>query len=86
MNAADIREERWSETTAEAPMTAIPGTMTIYIDADACPVTRIAEDIARKYGIPVTLLDYIILHVPEAAIMGKSGIKAIRIIIPDEDI
>ena len=32
------------------------GTMTIYIDADACAVTRIAEDIARKYGIPVTLL------------------------------
>ena len=30
--------------------------MTIYIDADACPVTRITEDIARKYGIPVTLL------------------------------
>ena len=30
--------------------------MRIYIDADACPVTRIAEDIAREYGIPVTLL------------------------------
>ena len=30
--------------------------MTIYIDADACPVIRIAEDIARKRGIPVTLL------------------------------
>lgn len=30
--------------------------MTIYIDADACPVTRITEDIARKDGIPVTLL------------------------------
>jgi len=30
--------------------------MTIYVDADACPVTRIAEDIARKHGIPVTLL------------------------------
>ena len=30
--------------------------MTIYIDADACPVTRIAEDIARKHGIPVILL------------------------------
>ena len=30
--------------------------MTIYIDADACPVTRIAEDIARKHGIPVMLL------------------------------
>ena len=30
--------------------------MTVNIDADACPVTRIAEDIARKHGIPVTLL------------------------------
>ncbi len=25
--------------------------MTIYIDADACPVTRIAETIAKKHGI-----------------------------------
>lgn len=24
--------------------------MTIYIDADACPVTRIAETIAKKHG------------------------------------
>ena len=30
--------------------------MTIYIDADACPVIRIVEDIARKHGIPVILL------------------------------
>ena len=30
--------------------------ITVYIDADACPVTRIAEDIARNHGIPVTLL------------------------------
>ena len=30
--------------------------MRIYIDADACPVTRIAEGIARRYSIPVTLL------------------------------
>ena len=30
--------------------------MIVYIDADACPVTRIAENIARKHGIPVTLL------------------------------
>ena len=30
--------------------------MTVYIDADACPVTRIAEDIARKHNIPVILL------------------------------
>ena len=30
--------------------------MKILIDADACPVTRIAEDIARKHSIPVVLL------------------------------
>ena len=30
--------------------------MTIYIDADACPVTRIAESIAKVYFIPVVLL------------------------------
>ena len=30
--------------------------MHIYIDADACPVVGIAEDIATKYNIPVTLL------------------------------
>ena len=30
--------------------------MTVYVDADACPVTRIAEDIARRHGVPVTLL------------------------------
>lgn len=30
--------------------------MTILIDADACPVTRIAETIARRHGIPVILL------------------------------
>ncbi len=29
---------------------------TIYIDADACPVTRIAEEIARRHDIPVTIL------------------------------
>ena len=29
---------------------------TIYIDADACPVTHIAEEIARRHGIPVTIL------------------------------
>ena len=30
--------------------------MTVYIDADACPVVRIAENIARKHGVPVVLL------------------------------
>ena len=28
----------------------------VLIDADACPVVRIAEEIAKKHGIPVTLL------------------------------
>ena len=30
--------------------------MRVYIDADACPVIRTAEGIARKYDIPVILL------------------------------
>ena len=30
--------------------------MTVYIDADACPVTRIAEEIAKRYAVPVILL------------------------------
>lgn len=30
--------------------------MHIYIDADACPVIRIAETVAKEYSIPVTLL------------------------------
>ena len=30
--------------------------MNIYVDADACPVVRIVEDLAEKYNIAVTLL------------------------------
>ena len=30
--------------------------MNIFVDADACPVVDIVEDIATKYNIPVTLL------------------------------
>ena len=30
--------------------------MKIFVDADACPVVEIVEDIATKYNIPVTLL------------------------------
>ena len=30
--------------------------MKIYIDADACPVTRIAERVAKQYAIPVVIL------------------------------
>ena len=28
----------------------------IYVDADACPVVQIVEEIAQKYNVPVTLL------------------------------
>ena len=30
--------------------------MSIYVDADACPVVKITEQVARKYELPVTLL------------------------------
>lgn len=30
--------------------------MRIYVDADACPVKKIIEDVAKKYGIPVTMV------------------------------
>ena len=30
--------------------------MKIYVDADACPVVSIVEQVARKYNIPVTLI------------------------------
>ena len=30
--------------------------MKVYVDADACPVTRIAERVAKEYAIPVVLL------------------------------
>ena len=33
--------------------------MTVYIDADACPVIRTAEGIARKYDIPVLYYEVI---------------------------
>ena len=28
----------------------------IFVDADACPVVRKAEEVAKKYSVPVTLL------------------------------
>lgn len=30
--------------------------MKIYVDADACPVVRIVENLAKKYEVPCTLL------------------------------
>jgi len=30
--------------------------VTVFVDADACPVTRLTEEISKKHGIPVMLL------------------------------
>ena len=30
--------------------------MTVFVDADACPVTKIAESIAKKHSLPCTLI------------------------------
>ena len=30
--------------------------MKIYVDADACPVVRIVERLAKKHGVPCVLL------------------------------
>ena len=30
--------------------------MRIFVDADACPVVRQTEEVAKKYSVPVTLL------------------------------
>lgn len=30
--------------------------MTVLVDADACPVTRLATEIAKKHGVPVKIL------------------------------
>lgn len=30
--------------------------VTVYVDADACPVTRIVERVAKEYKVPVVLL------------------------------
>ena len=30
--------------------------MRIYVDADACPVVKETEQVAKKYGVAVTLL------------------------------
>ena len=30
--------------------------MKIFVDADACPVVRQTEEVAKKYSVPVTLL------------------------------
>ncbi|MEE1125492.1 MAG: YaiI/YqxD family protein [Acutalibacteraceae bacterium] len=30
--------------------------MTVFIDADSCPVIRLAESICKKYSVPVTIM------------------------------
>ena len=56
--------------------------MTIYIDADACPVTRIAERVAKEHSIPVVLLcdtnHVLVSDYSEIKIIG-AGVDAVDI-------
>ena len=54
--------------------------MRIYVDADACPVVKIVENIAKEYGIPVTLLcdtNHIINSEYSEVIIVGSGADAV---------
>ena len=42
--------------------------MKIFVDADACPVVRIVESIAKKYQVDIDYVDY-----PEVARKIESG-------------
>ncbi len=71
--------------------------MKIFIDADACPVVDIVEDIATKYNIPVTLLcdtNHVLTSITAAlsacvvlvpcflAIVGREGASSLTEDIP----
>ena len=44
--------------------------MRVFIDADACPVVSIVENISKKYNIPVTLsVPYTHLTLPTTSIV-----------------
>lgn len=54
--------------------------MKIFVDADACPVIDIVEDIATKYNIPVTLLcdtNYVLTSDYSEVIVVGAGADAV---------
>jgi uncharacterized protein YaiI (UPF0178 family) len=50
---------------------------TVYIDADACPVTREAISIARSRGVPVVLVSNGTQNL--AKYTGRAGVSAIQV-------
>ena len=51
--------------------------MQIFVDADACPVTRIVEQTARERGIPCSLLCYV-MHLAAAHLRSKLCMAAVQ--------
>ena len=54
--------------------------MKIFVDADACPVVRIVENIAKKYEVPVTLLcdtNHVLLSDYSEVLIVGSGADAV---------
>ena len=56
--------------------------MKIFVDADACPVVDIVEDIATKYNIPVTLLcdtnHVLTSDYSEVIVVGAGGCRGLQ--------
>ena len=50
---------------------------TVFIDADACPVTRDAIEIARRHGLPVILIAN--SNVSFARYEGRSGVETLTV-------
>lgn len=50
---------------------------TVYVDADACPVTREAISIARAHGVPVVLVGNGTQNL--ARFTGRAGVEAIQV-------
>lgn len=55
--------------------------MKIFVDADACPVVRIVEEVAEKYRIDVTLLcdtNHILNSDYSEVIVVGAGVETLR--------
>jgi uncharacterized protein YaiI (UPF0178 family) len=50
---------------------------TVFIDADACPVTRDAIEISRRHGLPVVLIAN--SNVSFARYEGRSGVETLTV-------
>lgn len=58
--------------------------MRIYVDADACPVVRQTEKIARKFSIPITLIcdtNHILSSYYSDVIIADAGADSVDIVL-----